>query len=689
MAFPVWPLLFLLHIPLAWAGPLSTVSLTPDLAKVIPSCAQSCVKSFVAEEYKTVCGPPPNFDCLCVNNTPSGFTIGEISLECLVSSCQDVQESVLASVYAVCISVPNARPNTHTIITATRPSVTSSTSTASSTNSNGNISSSTFSSKDHTTFSTSTSASSVASRSQSTIATRTSSSSQHSSSLSTTNTPFIIPTISSTPSTKATAAAASTSAAAAAPILTKPQIAGVVVASLGAVALAFGLCFFLFCLRKRKSKRRYSESSFGGKNIGESEDSSPDMANIAARDFGRDPQPREEPPAMPPPMPRGPLRLVTPATSSEDGWEDYQRTMTKDNIGKAVESPIPTATAEHSPNTPKSNRTTDSQLLPDKPRYSLFPSPLRIHPQNSNSAQGSQPSGKPTSPQAPRSAGPPPQFPNAMDNTSQVNLQGRSGPSRTLSDPFYDPRNRTPPHIHPYVQASHPASPHAEYPEHPAFRLSTQVEPTGRAARNPVPPQQSPSARFLYPSSYLTQHPNLPRAQPSSGPGDYTAVLDKSRRRKSHSKNKSESHRPLTGETYFSDTGSETSFENSESEDDRDTRHRSSRPTRPGSNLSPVTESPRKLGSPFQHQQDRFQYPPVPVATTASPMRYPGQLAYPESLSSRRLGEQRAREIAGRLDTQQQPSAKWKVLVSPGLEPLDSPSSPSPRGDGRTPPFRR
>lgn len=342
-------------------------------------------------------------------------------------------------------------------------------------------------------------------------------------------------------------------------------------------------------------------------------------------------------------MPRGPLRLVTPATSSEDGWEDYQKTMTTDDIGVAVGPPIPITTAEHSPNTPKSTRTTNSQLLPDKPRFSLFPSPLRINPRNNISAQGSQPSGDPTSPQAPCSAGPSPQFPNAMGNTSQANLQGRPDPSRWLSDPFYDPRNRTPPHIYPYVQASRPLSPRSKYPDHPAFRLSTQVEPTGVAARNPIPPNQSPSARFLYPSSYRTQKPNHPRTQSSSGPAEqhYNEMMDNSHRRKGHSKNKSEFSRPLTGDTFFSDTGSETSFENSDSEDDHDLGHRSSRPMRPRSNLSPVAESPRKLGSPFQHQQDRFQYPAVPVATTVSPMRYPGSpsLFPAEDLASRKRGE--------------------------------------------------
>lgn len=183
MAPPIWPLLFLLQILLAWAGPLSTASLTPNLAKVIPSCAQSCVESFVAENYKAACGPPPNFDCLCVNNTPSGFTVGEGSLECLFSSCHDVEDSVLASVYAVCIRVPDARPNTHTILTATGPSVASPTSTASPTESSGDTSSSIFPSKSHTSSSLSTSASSAASRYKSTITTKTSSSSLHSSAL--------------------------------------------------------------------------------------------------------------------------------------------------------------------------------------------------------------------------------------------------------------------------------------------------------------------------------------------------------------------------------------------------------------------------------------------------------------------------------------------------------------------------
>ena len=445
------------------------------------------------------------------------------------------------------------------------------------------------------------------------------------------------------------------------------------VASLGAAALAFGLCFVVFVLRRRKSKRRYTASSFGGSKVVDSEESTPDMAAIASRDFGHHPQPREEPPAMPPPMPRGPLRLVTPATSTEDGWDEYQKTMTTDDIGMAVGTPIPTSTAEHSPNTPKSNRTTSSQLLPDKPRYSLFPSPLRINPRNSISAQGLQPSGNNTARQAPPSARPP-QFPNGIDNTSQANLQRRPDLRLSQSDPFYDPRNRTPPHIHPYVPASRSQSPRSKYLDHPAFRVPPPSEAAG-VVRKPVPPQQSPSARFLYPSSTRTQQHSLPLSQP---PG---ASMDQRRR---HSRKESESSRPLTGETFFADSGSETSFEDSDSENEHDLGQRSSRPVRPRSNLSPVAESP-KLGSPFRHQQRQFQYSPVPVATTASPMRYPRQPAQPESFSSRRLGEQKAKEIAGRLDTQSQPPAKWKVLVSPGLQPLENSESqsPSPRGDDR------
>ena len=665
MALPVWPLLYLLPIQLIWAGPLSTESLTPHLAAVIPSCAQTCVESFVAENYQTVCGPPPNFDCLCVNITPSGFTIGEGSLECLVSGCEDYTEKQAVDIYAACAGVPDARPNTHAILTAVATSIVSQTiTTPYPTQTNSNI----LSSRSHISSSiSSTSASSTAFGTNS-VRTTATSSSVHSSIFplpSDTTTPTTTPTATSefsTSSAKATATPAATH------ILTKPQIAGIAVASIGATALILGLCFIFLFFRKKRLQKRYTASSFGGGKVMENSlESTPDLAADSTGDFERHDQPRAE---LPPPMPRGPLRLVTPNVSSEDGWNHYQRSMDTEDIGLAVGPPVRNSTAGPSPKSPTSNRTTDSHLLPDKPTYSLFPSPLKIN-RNSVPGQGGRPPRVDTSkPARPPSTGPPHQFSDIIDNSSQSNIQRRadSRAPLTQSDPFFN--SCSPPEIDPFYQANGPAV-------HPAFRIPPQLSPTD-GARRPIPAHQSPSARGLSTSSCRTVPPNLPQdyAPPGLFEQHSRDPIDNSYKRKHFANKKSESSRPLTHGTFFSEDSDATSIEE---DSDDEPEHRG---VRARSTLSPVAESPH-LRSPFQRQD-------LPVSTSASPMRYPTsveQRSQPQPLSTRRLGEQRAREIAGRLETQVQPSAKWKVLVSPGLKPLgnsESPASPSASDTGRT-----
>ena len=677
MALPVWPLLYLLPIQLIWAGPLSTESLTPLLAAVIPTCAQSCVESFVAENYQTVCGPPPNFDCLCVNTTPSGFTIGEGSLECLVSSCEDYTEEQAVDIYKACVGVPDARPNTHTLLTAVATSVVSQTiTTPYPAQTTDNIPSST--STSHISSSVSSTPVSSTAFGSNSAGTITTSSSVHSS-ISSLTFDTITPTTAPTPTSEfSTSSAKATAVPAATHILTKPQIAGIAVASTGATALVLGLCFIFLFFRRKRLQKRYSASSFGGGKVMDgSLESTPDLAATSTGDFERHDQPRE---VLPPPMPRGPLRLVTPNTSSEDGWNHYQRSMDTEDIGLAVGPPVRNSTSGPSPKSPISNRTTDSHLLPDKPTYSLFPSPLRINPRNSIPGQGVRSPRVDTSGSArPPSTGPPHQFPNIMDNTSQSNLQRQADPRRSLtqSDPFYN--SSSPPEIDPFIQANSSTV-------HPAFRVPPQLSPID-LARRPVPAHQSPSARGLFPSSNRKVPPNLPQSLPPSGLFEQHSrdPIGNSYKRKHHANQKSESSKPLTQGTFYSEDSDATSIE--EDSDDEPVH----RETRPRSTLSPVAESPY-LRSPFQRQEHQFEYPPPPVTTSASPMRYPTsaeQRSQSQTLSNRRLGEQRAREIAGRLETQAPPPAKWRVLVSPGLEPLEnseSPASPSASDAGRTQP---
>ena len=704
MAFFLGLFLHFLLIPWTLAGPASMGSLTPILAQVVPICAQGCLESFIASNFhSSSCGTPPDFSCLCVSNSASGLTIGEGGLECLFSECPDYDfdNTIAFNVYEVCINVQGAKPNTHSTLTATSLTLASATgevNRATPTKSN-NLS---YSAESRTIF---PGASSAAFRTNTVITTATRSSSRFPKSasslehaLTTTAAPGGVglnasPITTPSSSTNSVAAATSSSAVAAAaaaakPVLTKPQIAGVTVAGVGAAAIAFGLCLLFLCLRRKHSKR-HSGWSFGGDKIVDSQETTPDMAAIGGQEFENRPQHSSPPAVVIAPPQRRDLRIVTPATSSDDGWNRYQRSMnTEEETALAVHPPLPKS-SNHSPVdpiTPASHRTY-SQLLPDKPTYSLFPPPLRITPRNSSAPAGLRPSG----PNASRQDNSPyakysPRFPSNMD-TSQAHLQPGSSRQRSLSDPFYDDFNRSPPpNLYPYVQTSRPRSPGSSPPV-PSNYSGAWVAPNC-VNRKPVPALQSPSARGLRPAPSRTQQPSLPRPYPPPPPIEqhYLAAIERSDSRKNPRRKQSNSSSKLT---RFSN-GSETSFEDADEDEDEAPTTRKY--------LSPVAESPA-LRSPTR---GGISYPSVPISAAESPTQIPERaLARPElptrsdSLLTKRLGEQKAREIAGRLqgthpgvNEDVRNTAKWKILVSPGLNNLESSGSPqSARGKGRTMPM--
>ena len=706
MSMAVFLGFFLHFLLMLWtlAGPVSTGSLTPGLALVIPICAQGCLESFIASSFpSSSCGTPPDFNCLCVSISASGFTVGEGGLECLFSDCPDYDfdESIELSVYEVCADVQGARPNTHSTLTATPKTVASVTGGFSTTPTNSNN----FSPYSHsrsifpgtssaafginTVIATATGSPAPVSKSASSLD-RALTTKAASSGVGPNATPTTTPTYSTSSAaatTSTVAAAAAAAAAAAKPVLTNPQIAGVTVAGVGAAAIAFGLCLLFFCLRRRHRKR-HSGWSFGGDKIIDSQETTPDMAVIGGREFENHPQLGSPPAVVAAPPPRRELRIVTPATSSDDGWNRYQRSMnTEEEIAPAVPPPPPKS-SNHSPVepiTPASYRTS-SQLLPDKPTYSLYPPPLRVTPRNSSAPAGLRPSG----PTASRQGNSPyakysPRFPSNMD-TSQTHLQPGSGRQRSLSDPFYDDFNRSPPpNVYPYVQASRPRSPGSLRPL-PSNYPGAWITPSD-VVRKPVPALQSPSARGLRPAPPRTQQASLPRPYPPPPPIEqhYLAAIGRSHSRKDPRRKQSNSSSKFT---RFSN-GSETSFEDADEDETPATRKF----------LSPVAESPALRSPP----RTGVTYPSIPISAAESPTRTPPQRtpARPEvparsdSLLTKRLGEQKAREIAGRLqgthpgvNEDVRNTAKWKILVSPGLNQLESSGSPqSARVNGRRPPM--
>ena len=667
MAFPFWPLLCLLLTSFAWAGPLSTGSLTPTLQQLIPICAQTCLEFFVAENFPfPTCGPPPNFDCLCTSYSTSGLTVGEGALECLYLNCPDFNEAEALSVYDVCMTVSNAKLNTHDTLTATISPTVSATGSSPAIQATSTIGITATASPSPISSLTSAAASSTYLSVNPVITTA--STPPFPLSASPTDYPPLTdaPTVSRVPSTAPTGTSSSSTASKTAvassssvPLLTKPQVAGVVVVAIGVTAIAFGLCYLIVCLRRRrKPERPYSGSSFGGDKIIDSEETTPDMSAIAARDFGHEQQLRQQNLHQQEPSPTRHLRLETPVSPIEDGWVHSQRIIGATEARVEARPQIPRSLGDdYSPITPSSNRTRNSQLLPDKPTYSLFPPPLRVTPRNST------PKLRPTGTPSPKPAVPPlgspfaralPPHPGAVD-TSQAHLQNGSSASPSNSDPFTGPCNKSRPSVYHQFQESGPSQPHPSIRRvPPSFRIPSWEQPHAAGiVRKPLPFDQSSRAR----DTIIT---------PSSSEPPYMSSIASFHSRKP-SRRKTNGSRPMT---HFSN-GSETSFETLDDEDE------SSRD--PRSALSPVAE----VRSP-----PTGSITVIPVSAAESPTQRaqerPVIPARPATLLSKRLGQEKANEIADRLhgspqhsmNDNSQRSPKRKNLVSPDRKSTENPRSP-------------
>lgn len=80
-----WPsLILLLSAFLTYANAAFTLS--SELTKFVPTCAQACFISFLDSNFDTVtCGTTPALDCLCSHNTTTGYTVGEGAVQCIIS----------------------------------------------------------------------------------------------------------------------------------------------------------------------------------------------------------------------------------------------------------------------------------------------------------------------------------------------------------------------------------------------------------------------------------------------------------------------------------------------------------------------------------------------------------------------------------------------------------------------------
>lgn len=315
--------------------PPIVLTVPTSLNDAIPACSRPCVDEFIKNNYPpVVCSDPTDLECLCRKNSTSGLTLGEGATGCVASFCLNVSPFLPSSLINMCVQVPGAMPNTHRTITVpffatptSEPQQTLVTTPAPST----------------TTQSTTTQSSTLI-RTTST-ATGTTTTKNDNDTQETTTAPPV--------------------AALSNEKLSDPAIAGISI--VGASALILSGAVLFLCLRRRKRKSVIAKGDVPNESGG---DNSPDVpAGLIPRYNTVDhnnaitasQQTITHSDLVPPPpaMMRTPKASPTPERADEIGVAIYP-----DNI-------------EGSPNSQASRRT-DSQLLPDKPNYSLYPEPLRL-----------------------------------------------------------------------------------------------------------------------------------------------------------------------------------------------------------------------------------------------------------------------------------------------------------------------
>lgn len=627
-----WPLLYFLYPLSSLAGQPSMGSLAPSLLAQIPLCARGCMESFVAQDFPTtVCAPPQDRDCLCTNNGRSGLTLGEGSLQCVASSCPRGELHQDLAVYAICNGIDGAKVMTHQTLTATSPAATP-------------LRTPTRSSPGRSTSSSSSRSPSTRSASSTVITSTSSASSRTSPSVTPitmdTGTPRIPPVTpsttlhpsrgdggpvpSSTPSSPTSTSSATALAASAKPTLTKAQIAGVIVSSVAFVAIVLGLLFYFFFIRRKPSGTRTSGSSFGVDRIIDSRPPSPMHFPTENND---------------PEQGRGSRGLivldgqngpVTPRRNNESQTSLLGR-IPYPEIGIAVGPEMrETSTVGQTPPSAGSQRT-NSRLLPDKPTYSLYPSPLRIKNQRgSNDAPtlrlvGDGETGQTRTSPAPSSR-PSPRVRNSWDANQATLRQGYTPLRPSASDPFLESRSDAAASAYARKRRRplHLETPSSNRPN-PEILNNAQWTQSLNNLQKPVPARQSSSARDLrrQQAPYVSISPTEYAGRPLSGPFANTQVP--SRKPVPIRGKQGIARRPST---HYS-TASETSFEDAGDDDET--------PPLPVSQriLSPVQESPA-----LRSTRGRYAYPKISTssipqvqgrAELESPTYNPARRAQPQS----------------------------------------------------------
>lgn len=334
-------------------------SLSDEITNVIPPCAQQCFISFIQANFPAnACSGTPSLECLCSRNSTGGYTVGEGAVQCIYSedaigACkgENSTEVVMMRAYEMCLGQNGALPNTHATISATlvvqssHPSVVLVDTTY--TEPTVTTSSSTSSTRSATSFSTS-----VSTRRETPTGI-----------LTATGSPSIPTSSSGTPTQTSqaskvseTSQASSTPVAAASSGLSKPQVAGIAVGSVGGAALAIaGLLFFARYCRRRRREEADRDSDFfpfqtEPKPVAKKDPGGGPTEGLTGAGFNGAAQ------HLPPP------HLISDARDLVLGEGEYA--YSPGDIGVAIS---PDSTPQKRPLDRGSERKRSSKLLPDRP----------------------------------------------------------------------------------------------------------------------------------------------------------------------------------------------------------------------------------------------------------------------------------------------------------------------------------
>ena len=700
------------------AGPQSSNHALYTRSSGIPRCARPCIEDFISTSFSASSCRSSDLTCLCTSDSASGFTLGEGALRCLVSDCTDITATDYETAYALCSTTPDAKPETHRIISAAMADPTTIIV-------NGGSLSGTLMTATTLRYSTTGIITDSAFPSPATVSRAGNTESRSTS----------MPTFpSSVPSTSTflTAAATSSASPAARPILNTAQIVGVSVAGGAIFLIASGLLIFLFCARRKSGSKRDSDASFGGdKIIGEVPDMHDNVADFFKSAGNMPPRPV---------APKAQQFLGVPARPLEQRSVTSNRTPKPQDIGVALSPDLRGDFIQDlSPNSVASYRST-SRLLPDKPCYKA----TRL-PKGGSSLQPGHPAEfadgvglriiAQTPP--PASHGFPERRP--VPTTRQHPMQNYPSIYRQPSDPFITPsgdpsstmhtmkgrrasRKDLPPlltHGNHYAASGSQDMPDLASVQQPPRTFSTMGNPpmyrlpvssADQRSSQPFPrsrQQMEPPPLFSNNAPLTDRRPRFPTNYHENNQPPFSKYAPLKQRRNS-------GKRPLTYLTM----GSDTSFE-----DDCEVDEPVSQRPELASHLSPVAESPRGK-TPLS----LLQYPTIPgrgasakqlriapesptrqssrtvqrpilisvrphVAKMPPPHQGPastqnGPFELPERSLSRPVTPEQQKPLQRSPNDDIKGSAKWQILCSPDIGTTDNQYSPSwsvPRLPSRAP----